>query len=437
MIDIRENERAEFKREYTSDTKKTIVAFANSFGGRLYLGVEDDGTVVGIRDTDSEILKVANAVKNAIKPDLAPFVGYAVEQIKEKNVVVVDIQKGTAAPYYLEGKGIRPEGVYVRQGPSSIPASETMILRMIKETDGATYEAIRSIKQNLTFSEAEQEFSERGVAFGDAQKISLGLMKADGVYTNLGLLLSDQCAHSIKAARYEGIEKEVFEDRREFTGSVLKQVKEVYAYIDQNNHTNAKVEGLYRHDTRDYPTEAIRESLLNLVVHRDYAFSSPGLISLFDDRIEMVSVGGLVKGITREDILLGISIARNEKLANVFYRLGLIEAYGTGIPKILKSYSETGETPELITTDNAFKIVLPNLGATKSNLSFSEGSSNMDDREKAVFDFIESSGEVERRDVDKAFRISQTSSSRILKKLVNEGKLKIKKEGKLVKYIKA
>ena len=329
----------EYKEKLTSEARKTVVAFANTAGGTLYIGVSDDGTPVGVKDPDEIILQLTNMVRDAIRPDVTMFTSAAVEKIEEKQVVALHVQKGTAAPYYLAGKGIRPEGVYVRQGASSVSATEAAILRMIRETGGDSYEEMRSLVQELSFDAVSKAFSQAGLPFGDAQMRTLGLVSEEGLFTNLALLLSDQNPHTVKAAVFEGSSKTVFKDRFEFEGSLLKQLDDVAAFIDRYNSTRSRIEGLRRIDERDYPQEAIRETLLNAIVHRDYAFSGPALISLFDDRIEFVTLGGLVKGLTLSDLELGVSIVRNRGLASVFYRLGLIEAYGTGIPKIRECYA--------------------------------------------------------------------------------------------------
>ena len=147
-------------------------------------------------------------------------------------------------------------------------------------------------------------------------------------------MLSDQCVHIIKLAVFEGSWKSVFRDRAELSGSLLKQLEDAYAYIDRYNRIRAEFEGLDRIDRRDYPADALREALLNAIVHRDYSVSVSTLISIFDDRIEFVTIGGLIRGISYDDIMLGVSALRNRHLANVFYRLKLIEAYGTGLLKI-------------------------------------------------------------------------------------------------------
>lgn len=355
-----ENKTTEFKREYVENIKNTIVAFANCDGGTLYIGIDDDGTVYGVDDVDDTMLRVTNAIRDAVRPDLTMFVECRNDVIDEKSIVCVTVQCGTARPYYLRGKGIRPEGVYVRQGASTVPATDTAILNMIKETCGDSYEESRSLDQNLTFHKAGDFFKKRKVEFEKPQMRTLHLIGEDDMYTNLAFLLSEQCTHTIKLAVFEGSKKSVFKDRRELSGSLLEQLEEAFTFIDRYNRTRAEFSGLDRLDMRDYPPEAIREALLNAIVHRDYSFSSSALISIFEDRIEFVTIGGLVKGITLEDVRLGVSVLRNQYLANVFYRLRLIEAYGTGILKINECYEDQVVKPVIETTDHAFKITLPN-----------------------------------------------------------------------------
>ena len=418
----------EFKQEYTSGIIKTVVAFANTNGGTIYIGIDDNGSRVGVEDADSTMLRLSNAVRDSIKPDVTLFVEYHQEIIEGKTIVKAEVQKGTSCPYYLATKGIRPEGVFVRQGASTVPATETAILRMIKDTDGERYEDVRSLNQELTFVEAEKEFKEQGVPFGINQQKTLGLMNADGIYTNLGLLLSDQCVHTIKFAVYEGASKAQFKDRREFMGSLLKQLNDVFKFIDRYNRNRSEIDGLHRIDKRDYPVEAVRETLLNALVHRDYSFSDSTLISIFDDRIEFVSIGGLVRGITLDDMMLGISVARNHNLANVFYRLTLIEAYGTGMPKIMRSYKGYPVTPQIEVTDNAFKIMLPNINEAEEKSSLSAN-------ERIVMDLFKDKDSIVRKDVEATLDISQAMAVRVLKGLVDKSEIRTVGGGKNTRYV--
>ena len=429
---LSENLTNEFKKEYVDDIKKTVIAFANTNGGKIYIGIEDDGTSVGVSDLDGTMLKATNAIRDSIKPDITLFVNCETEEIDGKGIVVLTVQKGTACPYYLAGKSIRPEGVFVRQGSSSVPATETAILKMIKETDGEEYENVRSLNQELTFTATKKEFDIAKVEFGKAQKKTLGLINSDGIYCNLALLLSEQCVHTIKLAVFEGTTKTVFKDRHEFSGSLLLQLNEAYAAIDRYNRTRAEFNGLHRVDMRDYPVEAIRETLLNALVHHDYAFSGNTLISIFDDRIEFVSLGGLVKGISYADIMLGASILRNRNLANVFYRLKLIEAYGTGMPKIMQSYEEYDVKPQIEVTDNAFKITLPNIN--NATVSAKSNAAVLTESEQAIIDLFNKKDYIIRKDIETALRISQPMAVRILKQLTDKKVIRRLGSGKNIQY---
>ena len=423
-----EDKNTEFKREYVEDIKKTLVAFANTDGGNLYIGIDDDGNAVEVNNIDGVMLQVSNVIRDAIKPDLAMFCDVTVETVQDKKVVKITVNRGTARPYYLSAKGIRPEGVYVRQGASSVPASESAILSMIRETAGDSYEEARSLIQELTFNEANIVFENKQIPFGEAQKRSLGLIGEDGTYTNLALLLSEQCTHTVKIAVFEGEQKTVFKDRREFCGSLLKQLNDAYQFIDQFNHTHAHTEGLYRVDKRAYPTEAIREALLNAIVHREYSFSASTLISIFDNRIEFVSIGGLARGISQSDILLGISIARNKKLADVFYRLHLIEAYGTGMPKIIEAYREYGLEPHIEISDNAFKITLPN-----TNAAVKETKVELTENEQGVLSVLKE-GIKSRPEIQKALGFSQTTTIVAIAALLDKGLIIKVGNGNKTKY---
>ena len=432
---FRESETIELKEVVVDDIKKEIIAFANCDGGKLYIGVRDDGVVVGLNDPDEVSLQISNMVRDTIKPDVTMFLHYQTIEEDGKEIVAVDIQRGTDRPYYLAKKGMRPEGVYVRQGYSSVPATDTAIRRMIKETDGDRFEAMRCLNQELTFEAAKKEFTLRQVEFGPQQMRTLKLIDRDNLYSNLGLLLSDQCIHTIKVAVFQGTDQTIFKDRREFTGSLMQQMNEVYDFIDFRNQTRATIEKLLRIDVRDYPEIAVREALLNLLVHRDYSFSASALISIYADRIEFVSIGGLMPGIDLEDIMVGISVCRNQDLANVFYRLHLIEAYGTGMGKIMKAYEGMGERPMVETTKNVFKIILPNINSkyetgndsvpraeliaglaaeTKKSLS----------AEERVLEYARSHGSVTRSDVIELLEVSTSTASRVIRKMVKNNLLK-------------
>ncbi|MBU3877738.1 DUF977 family protein [Faecalicatena sp. AGMB00832] len=431
---FRESETVELKAVVVEDIKKEIIAFANGQGGKLYIGVQDNGEVIGLDDPDGTALQISNMVRDAIKPDLTMFLHYETLEIGGKCIVFVEIQRGTERPYYIAKKGLRPEGVYVRQGYSSVPATDTLIRRMIKETDGDSFEEMRSLEQELTFDSAQKEFSDRNLPFGLVQMKSLGILSQDDIYTNLGLLLSEQCMHTIKTAVFEGTNQNIFKDRKEFSGSLFRQMREVYDYIDFHNQTRSTFDKLLRIDSRDYPEAAIREALLNTLVHREYSFRASTLISIYEDRIEFTSIGGLVQGVTLDDVMIGISVCRNAKLANIFYRLELIEAYGTGIRKIMDAYEESGKKPQIITSDNAFKIILPNLNYQESQYQKQQVMSEENDSERIVIELAKEQGAVTRKQVERLLGIGQTTSGRLLRRMTERGELIQEGKGKNTHY---
>jgi ATP-dependent DNA helicase RecG len=295
------------------------------------------------------------------------------------------------------------------------------------------FETTKSIIQDLTFIESEKYFTERKVEFKEEQKRSLGIINSDGLYTNLGLLFSDQCIHSIKLAIFQGINKLSFKDRKEFSGSILKQIDDVFKYIDFFNRTRSEFSGLDRIDTLDYPVEAVREALLNAVTHRDYSYSSSTLISLFDDRIEFVSLGGLPKGITYNDMLLGISVLRNSHVADIFYRLHLIEAYGTGIQKIMESYDDFCSKPKIEVSDNAFKITLQNINY-KHDFTVKENTVTLN--EQKVLDYLNNKYHSTRKEIENSAGLSQATTIRVLSDLIGKGLIVRQGEGKSTTYRK-
>lgn len=431
---FQESETVELKEIVVDGIKKEIIAFANSDGGKLYIGIGDDGSVVGLDNPDDTALQVSNMVRDAIKPDITMFLHYDVLKIEGKNVLCIDIQRGTNRPYYLAKKGMRPEGVYTRQGFSSVPATDSAIRQMIKDTDGERFESMRSLNQDLDFQCLKSEFSLRNIDLGLQQMRTLKLINSEGLYTNLALLLSQECVHTIKVAVFQGSNQKIFKDRREFKGSLLHQMHDVYDFIDIHNHTYATVEKLLRVDSRDYPEIAIREALLNLLVHCDYSFSSSPLISIYEDKIEFVSIGGLIPGIDLEDVMMGISICRNPDLANIFYRLHLIEAYGTGLSKIMDSYSSSGKEPIFEVSRNAFKVVLPNINRKKDihdsievmeqTPVYSAGFSNRRKSEdQLILDYAKVHDTFTKNDIVDLLEVSPATASRILLKMVTDKQL--------------
>ncbi|WP_341372036.1 ATP-binding protein [Youngiibacter fragilis] len=231
----------------------------------------------------------------------------------------------------------------------------------------------------------------------------------------------------------------MFRDRIELTGSLLGQLEEAYSFIERYNRTRAEFQGLERIDMRDYPPEAIREALLNAIVHREYSYRGSILISIFDNRIEFVTIGGLVNGITIEDIMLGVSVPRNEHLAGIFDLLKLIEAYGTGILKINDSYGQSSAKPKISVSDNAFKIMLPNTNIRESNeigqsVEIKRVPTVLEKRESAVLRMLDETEYVVRKDVQEALLVSQATAILLLREMTDKGLIVREGSGKYLCY---
>ena len=424
-----ESVNSEFKQEFSDSIKKTAVAFANTSGGNIYIGIKDNGSIVGVDNPDSVTLQVADSISKSIKPDITRFIKISTESAEGKSLIKVTIERGTSIPYYIAEYGLKPSGVYVRVGSSSVPASEEHIRQMIKEADGERYIAARSLIQQLTFVRVQKEFDEKGILFGDPQKRSLCVINENGLYTNLGLLLSDQCEHTTKIAVFEGNTKSVFKSRKEFTGSLIQQLYDVIEYIDYFNHVHAEIGMVRRVETRDYPVAAIREAVLNAIVHREYGLSASTFVNVYDDRIEFLTVGGLAPGITLDAALSGVSHSRNEALANIFYRLELVEAFGTGIMRIMNAYSDYPKKPEINVTDSSFMLTLPNM-----RLDRKVSSTDINKQENIVMELIERDGFVTSASLTDAIKLGKTRCYNILNIMAEAGKVKKVKNGRRTEY---
>lgn len=436
---IYESENIEYKLQYTPEIKKEIVAFANTSGGTLYIGVADDGTEVGIDDPDTVMQQLSSAIRDGIRPDVTMFTQMEIQEATGHSIIAVTVSTGTRRPYYLSDKGLRPSGVYTRQGSTSAPVSEDAIRQMIRQTDGDTFENGRSLLQKLSFSAFEQEMQRRQLPCGSAQMQTLGIISFDGLYTNLGLLVSDQCRHSIKMAIFQGTDKIVFRDRKEFTGSIFSQLSDAYAAIDFYNSTQARFDGLLRIDERDYPMDAVREALLNAIVHRDYGFSGSISINLYADRMEFISLGGLVPGFSLQAALMGASQPRNEKLAALFYRMRLIEAYGTGLGKIINCYTGKKRQPTFECVDGAFRVTLPNLHysmdmATNTNNLSLLNLKTLSPSEQKAAQAITSVRSMSRRELEAALGVKTTRAISIIQNLLAAGIIEKIGNGKETRY---
>lgn len=426
-MNLYEDEIVELKEIYTPDLKKEVVAFVNTNGGAIYIGVRDNGEIIGLDNPDFIMQQVSNALRDSIRTDVSMFTNMSLLKEEDRFYIKLEVSQGTKKPYYLSDKGLKPTGVYVRNGTTSAPASEDAIRMMIKATDGDSFEANTSLIQELNFSSLEKEMKRRNLEFTQVQMKNLGILTSDDIYTNMGLLVSDECKHSIKFAVFQGTDKLVFKDRKELTGSLFSQLTDAYKTIDFYNGTKATFEDLLRIDERDYPEDAVREALLNAIVHRDYTFSGSTFINLYSDRLEIISLGGLVSGLSLEAAMLGASQPRNEKLASLFYRMKLIEAYGTGISKIISCYKGLQVQPKFENVEGAFRVTLPNIHTQDTHIE--------DEKYLPILKLFKNQKEITRADVEEILGIGTTHAINILKEMLEQDMLTKVGGGRQTRYV--
>lgn len=415
-----ENERIEYKREFVDDIAKEVIAFVNTDGGEIYVGVNDDGTPAPLSNTDDTYTRITNCVRDSVAPDVTMFTKYSLNE----GVIKVNVYEGSSKPYYLKSKGLKPSGVYIRQGASSVQASPEQIRQMIKLSDRDSFEEMRSLEQQLTFKSAAETFTKHSIPFSEDKYKALGIVNInDDLFTNLGLIVSDQCSHTIKAAVFADEDNTNFIDHREFGGSVFSQMENVFEYIMLNNKTKSIFSGIDRIDISDYPEAAIREALLNAVVHRDYGFSGSIIVNINSKGIDIISIGGLVPGLAKEDIMNGISQPRNRKLAEMFHRLNYIESYGTGIRKILSLYSDSVVKPVITVTPNSFRISLPNRN------SGTVVTAAVPKQYQAVIDYLNEHGSMTVEELQELLDVKQTRAFNLYKKMENDGYIKVTGRG--------
>lgn len=431
-----ENEYCELKSILTKEIKKEIIAFANTKGGKIYLGVEDNGNIIGIDAVDACLQSLTGMINEGIKPSLLEYTQINIETHNDKNIIVIDILSAPNKPYYLAEKGLKPSGVYLRHGASAIPATDEIIKKMIFENSGLRFEEMVSKNQNLTFNYLNSKFEENNLSLDDSKFKILNLRNDDNQFTNLALLLSDECPYTTKYAQFNGTNKIEFQDRKEFTGSLVKQVDDMFEYFKLFNKTKSKIIGLKRIDVNDYPEYSLREALLNATIHRSYYFESSVMINLYDNKFEVLSMGGLINGITIEEVRKGVSATRNPNLANIFYRLGYVESFGTGIGRIIDSYAKYNIEPNLDATDNTFIISLPNINYEEVEEIEKESNTyyNLSQKE-AIINYIEKYGKINRNETEKLLSISKTRAYNILNEMLEENKLDKESLGRNTYYI--
>ena len=354
-----ETNRIEYKRELTPDLdiEKEVIAFLNyKEGGYIYIGINNDGTVVGVEDADECMLKLKDRIKNNISPSAMGLFDISTETAENRTVVKITVASGIDKPYFKTKYGMTPRGAFIRVGTSVEPMSQEQIDRLFAMRTRNSISKIISNRQDLTFEQLRIYYDERGKRLNNNFKRSLELVTKDGEYNYVAYLLADENNNSIKVAKYSSLDRcDLVENNEYGYCSLVKATKSVLTKLEIENKIAAKITPMERIETPLWDKVAVREAVINAIVHNDYSFEVPPKFEIFPDRLEITSAGRLPESLSREEFFTGISIPRNKELMRIYRDLDIVESLGSGIPRILRAYGKDC----FIFTDNFIKITFP------------------------------------------------------------------------------
>lgn len=340
---LHESNRIEFKSVLNDKMEKEVVAFLNNQeGGVLYIGLDDDGHPVGSVDLDSTQLKIADRIKNNILPATLGLFDIVTEVVDDVPIIKVLVSSGLEKPYYIKSQGMSPTGCYTRIGASSQPMTTAMIDDLYARRIHTTLRNILSPRQDLKFAQLKIYYQERGLELNEQFASSLELLTPDGKYNYIGYLLADENGVSVKVAKYAGTDKvDLIENEEYGYCSLIKATNRVLDKMKIENVTHAKVTSSKRIEKNLVDSVAMREAIINCIVHNDFTREIPPVFEIFSDRIVMTSYGGLISGQSEADFFSCSSMPRNRELMRVFRDAGLVEQLGSGMSRILKAYDKS------------------------------------------------------------------------------------------------
>ncbi len=414
---MRESKNLEYKENTGSNTyMKTISAYANYGDGEIIFGIADDGKTVGIPDPERECLNLENKINDSIKP----VPKYRLE-VRDDSTILLTVFEGRYKPYLYKGKA------YKRNASATVETERLEYNRLILEGRNQSFEELPSEEQNLTFLELEKEL----VRTLGIQKLSTDILKTLELYSEregfnnaAALLADDNSFKGVDIVRFGDDINEIM-DRESFEKtSILIQMKKSMEMF-RKYYQYEKIEGMERKVLERVPENAFREALANALVHRLWDMPASVKISMYKDRIEISSPGGLPAGISREEYLDGqISMLRNPIIGNVFFRLRYIEKFGTGIMRINNAYAGALKKPSYKIYENSILVVLPVI----------EADNVLTDFEKRVVDILMQNEDMTRAGIEKAIGAGKDKTIRALNALLEKNVIGRKGMGRGTRY---
>lgn len=339
-----ENEKTELKKILNDSLEKEVDAFLNTLGGQIIIGAEDNGNLCGIDDADKTALAIADRIKNNMLPSAMGLFTVEIKNDEDKNYIVVTVAGGLEKPYYLKKYGMTPNGCFIRVGTQAAQMTQTMIDGLFSRRIHNTLHNVVAPNQELTFTQLKIFYEEKGYDVSGSYFLkNLDLFTDDGKYNYAAYLMADNNGTSIKVARFKGTEKLDIIERNEFGRCCLiKSAMNVLERLNVANATVVRVGGkAQRKEISLVDKSALREAVLNAIIHNDYIGGAYPVFEIYDDRIEVISSGGLPIGLSEKEFFEGRSLPRNKELMRIFSDMDLCEQLGSGMKKILKIYPQS------------------------------------------------------------------------------------------------
>ena len=423
-----ENKTIEFK-EIIPNSKKisqTAVAFANGAGGKILIGITDDRKIVGI-DEKQDIFKIIDDLNTIIYDSCYPNINTDIytENKDNKTILVIEVFPGNLKPYYIKSMG-KENGVYIRVGASNRKASYENILELERQRRNITFD--EEIDWDLEYEDLnldflKKKFKENGKDFSEEKLLNLGLIKKDGndlkVTRGFGIILGLYENTNINCARFKGKTMDIFLDKKEFTGDIFGKIENIQMFLSNHLNISSKFENFQRKDILEIPMLALREGIINAIVHRDYSNQGRDIkIGIYDDVVEIVSPGGLPSTLTIEQIYSGRSEIRNRVLARIFKELNFIEKWGSGINRMINLCKEVNlKVPEIKETGDSIVLTFyrteNSAGLVPDSAGLVPDKNNLSDTELKVFEIIKD------RTTRKYIQDKLSFSERMIRKTLN------------------
>ncbi len=423
----------EFKEKFPNNESiaKTVVAFSNTSGGKIVFGVNDSCEIIGINEeTDVFELqdKIASIIYDYCYSNIIPEI--YTKSINDKIVLVVEIFRGNLLPYYLKKYG-RNKGVYIRIGATNRQAGLDNIVDLERQRGNSSFDQESNYEvdfDSIDLTSLKEKFEQHGKSMDMNVMKNLKLVREENgvIYPTNGLLvilgMYEHCR--IKCSRFKGTTMEVFIDRKEYEGDVFTQLYDAENFIKNHISLRSEIEGLQRKDFYEIPIEAIRESLVNAVVHRDYVNRGRDIkVGVYDDILNIVSPGGFPNTITQDDIIEGRSEIRNKTIARVLKELNYIEQWGTGIKRIRSSCKAAGlKEPEI-----QEKGDFVNVNLFRKDFYHDENLNKKSEytvQEKEIIDYLKrSDGRITTNEVTKILKVKERRARYILNEMVGNDML--------------